>query len=199
MEDDRLFAAWLLLVTTGMRRGEVLALRWADVDLDARRLAIRRTTVIVGYEPEQSDPKTKAGRRVVALDERTVSALRNHRDDQERERKAAGPLWHRTGLVFAREDGSAIHPQRFSKWFTRHARRAGLPPIRLHDVRHSYATAALSAGVPAKVVSSRLGHASVGITLDTYSHVLPSFDEQAATTVADHIFGPPQEGSRGDP
>ena len=86
-------------------------------------------------------------------------------------------------------DGSPLHPERFSSWFRQHVRAAGLPRIRLHDVRHSYATAALAAGVPAKVVSERLGHSAIAITMDTYSHVLPGLDEHAAGTVARLILG----------
>ena len=91
--------------------------------------------------------------------------------------------------MFTWPDGRPIHPERFSRWFEQHARDAGLPKIRLHDVRHSYATAALAAGVPAKVVSERLGHANIAITMDTYSHVLPGLDEQAAGAVARLILG----------
>jgi hypothetical protein len=91
--------------------------------------------------------------------------------------------------VFTWPDGRPLHPERFSKWFEQHARAAGLPKIRLHDVRHSYATAALAAGIPAKIVSERLGHANIAITMDTYSHVLPGLDEQAADTVAQLILG----------
>jgi integrase len=92
-------------------------------------------------------------------------------------------------LVFTRPDGAPIHPDLISDWFERLAREAGLPKIRLHDVRHSYASAALAAGIPAKIVSERLGHATVQITLDTYSHVLPGLDAQAAETVARLILG----------
>jgi hypothetical protein len=95
-----------------------------------------------------------------------------------------GVAWRHTGLVFTREDGTAIHPQRMTSWFEQLARAAELPRIRLHDLRHSYATAALAAGIPAKVVSERLGDASVMITLDTYSHILPSMQEDAASAVA---------------
>jgi integrase len=91
--------------------------------------------------------------------------------------------------VFAWPDGSPIHPQRFSFWFEQHARAAGLPRIRLHDVRHSYAAAALAAGIPAKVVSERLGHANIAITMDTYSRVLPGLDAEAAGTVAQLVLG----------
>jgi integrase len=119
----------------------------------------------------------------------TVAALRAHRARQAEERLAVGPGYQESGLVFTRLDGSPIHPERFSSWFRQHVRAAGLPRIRLHDVRHSYATAVLAAGVPAKVVSERLGHSAIAITMDTYSHVLPGLDELAAGTVARLILG----------
>jgi integrase len=112
---------------------------------------------------------------------------------------AVGPGYQESGLVFTRLDGSPIHPQRFSSWFRQHVRAAGLPRIRLHDVRHSYATAALAAGVPAKVVSERLGHSAIAITMDTYSHVLPGLDELAAGTVARLILGAEGPAAGGRP
>jgi integrase len=189
VSNDRLYAAWLLLATTGMRRGEVAGLRWVDVDLDAGRVSPRRPRVVVNYEVVVSEPKTAKGRRSLALDPATVAAMREHRVRQLQERLAVGPRWHDSGLVFTWPDGRPLHPERFSRWFEQHARAAGLPKIRLHDVRHSYATAALAAGIPAKVVSERLGHANIAITMDTYSHVLPGLDAQAAGTVARLILG----------
>jgi integrase len=144
----------------------------------------RRPRVVVNYEVHVSEPKTAKGRRSLALDPATVAALRQHRARQAEERLAVGPRWQDSGLVFTWPDGRPIHPQRFSTWFEQLARAAGLPRIRLHDMRHSYATAALAAGIPAKVVSERLGHATIAITMDTYSHVLPGLDAEAAGTVA---------------
>jgi integrase len=186
---DRLYAVWLLVATTGMRRGELAGLRWADVDLDGSRVSPRRPRVVVNYAVEVSEPKTAKGRRALALDAVTVAALREHKARQAEERAMVGAGWQDTGLVFTRPDGAPIHPDLISDWFERLARTAGLPKIRLHDVRHSYASAALAAGIPAKVISERLGHATIQITLDTYSHVLPGLDAQAAETVARLILG----------
>ncbi|HEY6427306.1 MAG TPA: site-specific integrase [Acidimicrobiales bacterium] len=189
VEADRLYAAWLLLVTTGMRRGEVLGLRWSDVDLDAGQLAVRQTLIAVGYRVEISEPKTERSRRRIGIDSATVAGLRSWRARQAEERLAWGGAWTDCGLVFTREDGTPIHPQSLSQFFEKRAKAAGLPPIRLHDLRHSYATAALEAGVAAKVVSERLGHSSISITSDTYQHVMPELDDQAAARVARVILG----------
>lgn len=189
VEPHRLYAAWLLFGTTGMRRGEVLGLRWREVDLKNKRLSIVRALVAVNREVVVSEPKTSKGRRTVALDAVTAAELECHRIRQLEERLRIGEAWQDTGLVFTHEDGSFLSPRLVSSWFAQLARDAGLPRIRLHDVRHSYATAALIAGIPTKVVSERLGHASIAITLDTYSHVLPNMQEDAAEEVARIIFG----------
>jgi integrase len=189
VSSDRLGPIWLLMATTGMRRGEVVGLRWSDVDLDGGRVSVVQTHVLVNRQVIVSEPKTLKGRRSIALDAATVTALRQFRRVQLEERLRYGEHWTDTGLVVTHEDGTAINPRLFSSWFAQQARTAGLPPIRLHDLRHSYATAAFSAGIPAKVVSERLGHANIAITLDTYSHVLPNMQEQAAEQVAKLILG----------
>lgn len=182
--DHRLFASFVLASTTGVRRGELLGLRWRDVDLETGRLAVVHTITTVNGKAVESTTKTKKSRRRVSLDSVTLDVLRAHRERQELERKAAGSAWHDTGLVFTREDGTAIHPDVYSNMFTRLVREAGVTPIRLHDLRHTHATLALEAGVHPKIVSERLGHATVGITLDLYSHVTPSMDGEAAEKVA---------------
>jgi integrase len=186
---DRLFAAWLLAATTGMRRGELLGLRWADVDLNAGVLRVAQARVRAGNQVIAGEPKTARGRRTIALDPATVAALRQHRKRQTEERLLAGPRHTDSGLVFTMPDGSPIHPNRFGLWFRRRTRTAGLPAIRLHDMRHSYATAGLAAGVPPKVMSERLGHATVAFTLDTYTSALPAMDKSAADVVAALILG----------
>ena len=187
--EDRLAGCWTVMATTGLRRGEALGLRWEDVDLEAGRLAVRQTLVAVGYELVVSEPKTRRSKRQIALDPATVAALRSHRGRQLEERLAAGPAWEETPQVFTREDGTQIHPHTLSYWFGKHAAAAGLPAIPLHSLRHSYASAALRAGVHPKVVSERLGHSSVSITLDTYSHVIEGMQEDAASRVAELILG----------
>lgn len=177
------------LATTGMRPGELLGLRWVDVDLDSGSLAVRQTRVSVDYAVEVGTPKTERGTRAVALDPASVTVLRAHRSRQLAERLAWGPAWNVTGLVFTREDGTEVHPQRFSQHFRRLAASSGLPPIRLHDVRHSYATALIKAGQPINVVSQRIGHGSPTITMAIYQHVLPSDDVEAAAAGARLILG----------
>ncbi|HUY05644.1 MAG TPA: tyrosine-type recombinase/integrase [Acidimicrobiales bacterium] len=196
VEPHRLYGAWLLFGTTGMRRGEVLGLRWREVDLKNKRLSIVRALVDVNRETVVSEPKTAKGRRTVALDAVTAAELERHRICQLEERLRIGDAWQDTGLVFTHEDGSFLSPRLVSSWFAHLSRDAGLPRIRLHDVRHSYATAALIAGNPTKVVSERLGHASIAITLGTYSHVLPNMQEDAAEEVARIIFGSVGIGDR---
>jgi integrase len=182
--EDRLYPLWLALATTGMRRGEALGLRWQDIDLEAQTISIRQTRVVTGYQPLLSTPKTRRGRRLLALDPLTGAALKSQRIRQRQERLAAGSSWREADYVFTREDGEPYHPERVSKLFTQASKKAGLPHIRLHDLRHTYATLALSAGVHPKIVSERLGHANIGITLDCYSHCLPALSEEAACRVA---------------
>ena len=183
IKDDRLQAAWHLLAMTGMRRGEVLGLRWQDVDLDARRVSVRHTITVVGYEITESTPKTHQS-RTIDLDSATVEQLRSHRRRQSRERQDWGQGYQDSDLVFRREDGSPVHPQLFSQQFEREVRRSRLPQIRLHDVRHTHATIALRAGVPVKVISERLGHEDPAFTMKQYAHVIPGMQAEAAELIA---------------
>ncbi len=186
---ERLYAAWRLVALTGMRRGEVLGLRWADLDLDAGWLSVRQTLVVVDNHIRVSQPKTARGRRRIALDPATITALRVHHKTRAAERLAAGPAWPNSDLVFTRQDGAPLHPEYVRRRFDRRVARAGLPRIRLHDLRHTHATLALQAGVHPKVISERLGHATVAITLDIYSHAIPALQQDAAAIVADLVTG----------
>jgi integrase len=182
--ESELYPLWLTLGTTGMRRGEALGLSWEDVDLEAGRLSVKKTLIMNGYATMLSTPKTKKGRRLIVLDQATVSALRKLRAMQMKDGLGKGIPWQQSQPVFVTEAGPPYHPERVSKLFAQAAKRAALPRIRLHDLRHTYATLALSAGVHPKVISERLGHANIAITLDCYSHCLPTLSEEAAARVA---------------
>lgn len=200
--DDELYAAWLLFATTGARTGEVAGLTWTDLDLDQGWMRVDWTLGHVGHRLTwKPRPKSRAGERTMALDPATVAALREHRRRQLEERMLAGPAWNETftdwqglaraDLVWTYGEGSPIHPKTLYERFLRHAVAAGLPRIRLHDVRHSYASAALASATgwhDVKVISQRLAHASVAIRLDTYSHVPPAADEAIADTLANVIL-----------
>jgi integrase len=180
---DRLSPLWELAVNSGMRRGELLGMRWEDVDLAAGTMAVRRARVVAGYEVIESRTKTDRA-RVISLDSGMVAILRDWRRSQLEERMQWGPDYQESGFVFTRENGEPLHPDRVSKLFEDHVAKSGLPRIRFHDLRHTWATLALAAGVHPKVVAERLGHASIQITLDTYSHVLPQQDRAAGELVS---------------
>jgi integrase/predicted RNA-binding Zn-ribbon protein involved in translation (DUF1610 family) len=184
VSEDRLFALWRTFATTGLRRGEALGLRWEDVDIAGATIAIRQALVPVDGEVIVCDPKTAKGRRKIALDPTTLAALRAHAARQADEQTRWGDAWSDTGYVFVQEDGRPLVPDRVSKEFQHHIRAAALPRTPLHGLRHTYATLALSSGVNPKIVSARLGHSTVALTLDIYSHVLPQQDQDAADRIA---------------
>ena len=184
-------AVWILMASTGMRRGEVLGLRWTDIDLKGATVTIRSTRIRYGKTTATSTPKTARGNRTIAAGPATLAALKGWKRAQTAERLMVGSEWQGDhGLVVTNIDGSAPNPEAFSNLFAKLVRAAELPPIRLHDLRHSYATAALAAGVPVKVLSQRVGHADVGVTLAVYAHVMPGDDEDAARR-ADALFAEP--------
>ena len=188
VHDDHLSALWHTIAMTGMRRGEAIGLRWQDVDLEAGRLSVRRALVPINREVVISEPKTAKGRRVIALDPATVEVLKTQAARQLHEQHEWDEEWVDTGLVFTAENGQALDPESVSRYWRQAVKKAMLPTIRLHDLRHTHATLALQAGIHPKVVSERLGHATVSITLDTYSHAIPAMQEEAATRIAELVF-----------
>jgi integrase len=184
---DRLYPIYHLIAYRGLRRGEAVGLRWEDLDIVGRQLVVTQQVVQLGWETEIGAPKTDSGARVVALDAGTVAVLQAWRLVQQAEAQAWGSAWQHTGFVFTREDGAGLHPDLVTDTFHRIATAAGLPPIRLHDLRHTAASLALQAGVPLKVVSEQLGHSSLAITADTYTSILPAVAHAAAEAVADTV------------
>lgn len=198
-EGDRDRASWLFLATTGCRRGEALGLRWQDVDMDRKLAAIRQELIPLTKPTGRGRegrilPRTKSDKpRVIELDTRTIAALRSWRAHQAEERLLVGEAYTDSGLIFCRPDGRPFHPEAYSKTFDRRLRQkafSDLPWIRLHDLRHTWATLALVAGVDVRIVSDRLGHSSPMITWQTYQHVIKGMQSEAAERVADLIFGP---------
>jgi integrase len=190
VDDDRLHACFTLAATTGMRRSELLGLRWEDVDFEHAQIAVRRGFVVAGYEVHEGAPKSGRA-RTIAVDVDTIAMLKRHRARQLEERLAWSEAWTDLGLLFTLEDGSAIHPQTLSQTFDRRVASTNLPRIRFHDLRHTHATLLLQAGVHPKVAQERLGHSSIAITLDIYSHVAPGMQEDAAAKLGALVFEHP--------
>lgn len=184
----RLWPLWILLLTTGLRRGEALGLGWSHVDLDQGRLVIARSLVASSNGPQIELTKTPSGRRVVPLVPDAVDAFSLQRDLQERDRKALGG-WPNHDYVFTTQVGTPYDPRNISRYFREACAATGIRRIRLHDTRHTVATMALVSGTHPKLVQELLGHANIQITLDTYSHVLAGVSRQAADNVAGVLFG----------
>lgn len=206
-EDHRLYALWVLLATTGMRRGEALGLRWKDLDLDGEKLTIHRTVGKIGGKLHVGTPKGGKA-RTIALDDGTVEVLKSHRKCQAAERLRLGDRWVDQDLVFAHDGhmlgpeakaGGFLNPEHMWRLLKTQIRayntQPGLPEgltlplITIHELRHSWATMAMEQGVSPKVVQERLGHATVSITLDLYSHVTPTMQKDAASKVASGLLG----------
>jgi integrase len=191
-QGDRLEALLVLALSTGMRSGELLGLTWRSVDVDRGSIS-----VIASLQPTPSglalmEVKTRRSRRVIDVEPRVVASLRRHRAAQEMERRVAGDVWDAPvpDLVFATSIGRPIDGRELiRKWFRPLLKKAGLPPIRIHDLRHSYASIALARGVHPKVVQEALGHSTIAVTLDLYSHVVPSLQREAAKEMGAALFG----------
>lgn len=178
---NRLEALFVLAVTTGMRQGELLGLRWRDVDFDACALQIRGSMQATPDGLRIMEPKTRTSQRRVTLSREPVDALRRHRVAQAEERLQLGAAWEDNGLVFANVVGRPIAAGNLlRRSFEPLLKRAGLPRIRFHDLRHTSATLLLGRGIHPKIVAEMLGHSRVGTTLDRYSHVTPTMQREAA-------------------
>jgi integrase len=182
--NDPLYALFHVIAHRGLRRGEACGLRWVDIDLDAATLTVARQLVQLGWEIAEDDPKSDAGGRTIALDAGTVKVLRAYRLAQRKQNLKWGTAWFDSGRVFTRENGADLHPASVTDRFHEISNAAGLPPIRLHDLRHGAASLMLAAGIDMKIVSETLGHSSLAITSDTYSSVFPQVAAAAAEATA---------------
>lgn len=171
-----------LALGTGLRRGEICGLRWGDVDLEASRLRVMQTVQHIGNELRFLPPKTHRSRRSIALPRFVVESLRRHALAQEEMRALAGTSWQNHVLVVCQADGSPLRPDSVTHAFSNVAKRIGLP-LTFHGLRHAHASLMLAGGVHLKVVSDRLGHSSIAITADLYSHVTPAVDDEAAAAL----------------
>ena len=177
---DRLEALYAVALAVGLRKGEALGLRWDDVDLEAGTLSVRKQLQRVDGKLQLVDLKTDRSRRTITLPSISVDALRRHRVRQLEERLVAGRRWSDSGLVFTTTIGTPIDARNLSRWFHEHRERAGIRRVRFHDLRHTCATLLLVQGVHPRVVMDILGHSQISLTLDTYSHVIPSLQAEAA-------------------
>jgi integrase len=189
-QGSRLDCILTLALTTGMRLGEILALRWIDIDLEERVLHVRHTVdYIQGHGWVESEPKTANSRRSILLPQVTVDALREHRASQLEARLKAGTTWKEQGLVFPNRYGGYFRRMRLYAIFKKLLQEADLPDMHFHDLRHSAATILLSMGVPAKVVQEILGHGNFSTTMNIYGHVLPSMHRDAMDEMDDFFKG----------
>lgn len=173
-----------LMAMTGIRRGEVVALRWSDVEVTGHRLTVNQAATVIDGEEVIAVPKTRRSRRVIDLDPDTLSMLQRHRARQREQFLMLGVSATASDRVFTNEIGEPLRPSSVGQAFRRLIDAADVPLIRLHDLRHTHATHLLMAGVNVKVVSERLGHSSVSFTLDTYGHVMPGQQAEAAAAAA---------------
>lgn len=188
--DDRLEPLWRLAIYTGMRRGELLALKWADFDLDGGALFVQRSLSRgLTSRLEEGEPKSRSGRRRIALSPSLVESLKRHRVRQLEYRLSVGDAYEDREYVFASETGGYIHPNTLYRRFRDLSARAGVPAIRFHDLRHTSATLLLAEGVHGKIVQERLGHANIAMTLDLYSHVTADMQRHAADRLEALIHG----------
>ena len=190
VQRDRFAALFLLELTTGIRRGQICGLKWSAVDLDAGEITVHDSRVVVaGHARDKAGGKTENADQTISIDRATVAALRRWRERQDGEREFFGADYHPGDYVFTFEDGRPPHPDTIRQRFDRLAAAAGLSRITFHDLRHSYATGALKAGVSPKILSERIGHADVGFFLQTYAHVITNDDREAAEQAASFLIG----------
>jgi integrase len=198
-EGDRMEARWLIGLALGLRQGEALGLWWEDVDLDARLIRVRRALQRQsGTGLVFTDPKTARSKRTIPLPDQIVDVFRHHQERQAKERVTAANLWRGSPCVFTTPIGTPIDPRNDYREFKQLLTRASLPPVRLHDLRHTAASLLLAQNVPARVVMEILGHSQIALTMNTYSHVAPDVSREAADRVARTLWQHAEDDNKRD-
>lgn len=185
----RLEALWICALSLGLRRGELLGLRWIDVDFDAETVAVRQTVLRVGGRLEISQPKTQKSARLIPAPAVILNQLRTHRARQLAEQLKVGPRWTDSGLVFTSTVGTPLEPRNVDRAWHALRATADLDWLRLHDLRHACATFMLLSGASPRTVMQTLGHSQIGLTMNTYAHFLPDIERAAVTEAARILFG----------
>jgi integrase len=190
----RLYLLYRMIALLGLRRGEACGLPITEVDLAAKKIGITTELLAIGWDVEEDDPKSQDSDRFVVIDDQTTDLIKDHLDQREFEQQEQGAAWVETKYLFTQDNGDRLHPAWVSDQFSRLAYEAGLPPIRLHDLRHGTATHGLSTGIDLKVIQEILGHSTVGITADTYTSVDEKLQRQAINAIAQLLDNPQPEG-----
>lgn len=182
--DIRYKTAALILLLTGVRRGELVGLEWSDIDFKGSTITIARSvTTVGGFGVVEKEPKTESSKRDISISEKLLTALREYKAWYDQYRKDVGDRWTGTDLIFIGEDGKRIYPGTIDNWVDKICDAAGLPHRTVHSLRHTNITMQIAAGVPLVTVSGRAGHARTSTTTDIYSHLLKSSDKTAAETL----------------
>jgi integrase len=189
LKEDPHYALYYLALASGLRQGELLGLHWEDIDFDDRRLRVRYGLTWQDGSAVFAEPKTTRSRRTLALDSDTISVLRAHKSHQSGQRLRAGRSWQDQDLVFTNALGGPLEGTGVTQHFRRALERGGLPRMRFHDLRHGAASLLLSRGVSLRVVMERLGHSQIGVTANTYAHVIPELDREAADLIGGALTG----------
>jgi integrase len=189
LRDHPTEALYVCALTVGLRRGELLGLRWGDIDFEQGTLTVRQTVLAVDGRIVISAPKTDRSRRTVPVPEQTLTVLRAHRKHQAARRLSMGERWQDHGLVFPSRLGTPMEPENLDRSWHRIRASAGLDWLRLHDLRHACATFLLASGASPRTVMKVLGHSQIGLTVNTYAHVLPEIERAAVDDAARHLFG----------
>jgi len=189
IKGDRLEALFSVALSLGLRQGEVLGLRWQDIDLDAHTLRVNYAIQRIEGRLQMVEPKTERSRRVLPLPETVLSSLRAHRSRQLEEKLSLGPHWHESGLVFTSMVGTPLEPRNVVRKFHALLKKADLPHYRFHDLRHACASLLLAQGVPPRTVMDILGHSQISLTMNTYAHVMPAMKQDAMDLMESILAG----------